>query len=121
LGQYALHDIPDHTQPRDPPRGKDQGSHRPALIFVYIISPIDIIPEFIPLAGWLDDLIVIPVGFALLRHFTPGVDVAETQNRSKRSIKRIILWTILALAGLVLFFLGSLALIIYLIVKLISG
>ncbi|MEO7221238.1 MAG: YkvA family protein [Devosia sp.] len=31
------------------------------LIPAYLISPIDILPDFIPVLGWLDDLVVIPL------------------------------------------------------------
>jgi uncharacterized membrane protein YkvA (DUF1232 family) len=31
------------------------------LVPAYLISPIDILPDFIPLLGWLDDLVVIPL------------------------------------------------------------
>ena len=31
------------------------------LVPLYLVSPIDFIPDFIPLAGWLDDLVVIPL------------------------------------------------------------
>lgn len=31
------------------------------LVPAYLLSPIDIIPDFVPLAGWLDDLVVIPL------------------------------------------------------------
>lgn len=31
------------------------------LVPAYLISPIDLVPDFIPLAGWLDDMIVIPL------------------------------------------------------------
>jgi uncharacterized membrane protein YkvA (DUF1232 family) len=50
------------------------------LIFAYVISPLDLIPDFIPLAGWLDDLIVVPLGLAVLRKITPGINVIEKRN-----------------------------------------
>ena len=31
------------------------------LVPLYLISPLDLIPDFIPLAGWLDDVVVIPL------------------------------------------------------------
>jgi uncharacterized membrane protein YkvA (DUF1232 family) len=73
-----------------------------ALIFAYIISPIDIIPDFIPIAGWLDDLIVVPLGLALVRIITPGIDVVKTRNRAQASVGRILLWTMLSLVVAIL-------------------
>jgi uncharacterized membrane protein YkvA (DUF1232 family) len=31
------------------------------LVPLYLLSPIDLIPDFIPLAGWLDDLVIVPM------------------------------------------------------------
>jgi uncharacterized membrane protein YkvA (DUF1232 family) len=91
-----------------------------AVIFAYVISPFDIIPDFIPLAGWLDDLIIVPLGFALLRKITPGIDIVEKRNRAQRTVKKILYLAILSLAVAVLLSLAWLALIIYFIVRLIT-
>lgn len=91
------------------------------IIFAYIISPIDIIPDFIPFAGWLDDLIVVPLGFTLARKITPGFDILEKQERARKSIKRILFWTVAALIAAVLLMLLWLGLFIFIIVKLITG
>jgi uncharacterized membrane protein YkvA (DUF1232 family) len=55
-----------------------------ALIIGYALSPIDLIPDFIPVVGYLDDLIVIPVGIALLIKIIPG-DILEECRAKARS------------------------------------
>jgi len=91
------------------------------LIFAYVISPIDIIPDFIPFAGWLDDLIVVPLGLALARKITPGFDIVEKRNRAQATVRWILLWTILSLLVVTLLGLLWLGLLIYIIVRLITG
>ena len=36
------------------------------LAILYIISPIDFIPDFIPIVGWIDDIVAAVVGFGAL-------------------------------------------------------
>jgi uncharacterized membrane protein YkvA (DUF1232 family) len=92
-----------------------------ALIFAYIISPIDIIPDFIPFAGWLDDLIIVPLGLALVRKITPGFDVMEKRNRAQASVRRILFWTLFSLVVAILLGLLWLGLLIYIAVRLITS
>ena len=92
-----------------------------ALIFAYTISPIDIIPDFIPIAGWLDDLVVVTLGLALMREITPGVDVVEKRERAQASVRRMLLWTMLSLMVVILLGLLWLGLLVYIIVRLITG
>jgi uncharacterized membrane protein YkvA (DUF1232 family) len=40
-------------------------------VVAYAVSPIDLIPDFIPVLGLLDDLILIPLGVALVVRLTP--------------------------------------------------
>ena len=91
------------------------------LIFAYIISPIDIVPDFIPMSGLLDDLVVVPLGLAIMRKIIPDINVLERKERAQASVRRILLWAIGSLmiaAFLVVLWLG---LLIYIVVRLITG
>jgi uncharacterized membrane protein YkvA (DUF1232 family) len=91
------------------------------LIFAYVISPIDIIPDFIPLSGWLDDLVVAPLGLALMRKIIPDISIMETRDRAQASVGRIVLWTTLSLMVAIILGLLWLGLLIYIIVRLSTG
>lgn len=45
-------------------------------VAAYALSPIDLIPDFIPVLGYLDDLLILPLGIALVLRLLPK-DVAE--------------------------------------------
>jgi len=42
-----------------------------ALTLIYALSPVDLIPDFIPLLGYLDDLVILPALITLTIHFIP--------------------------------------------------
>src|SRR4030081_3028074 len=42
-----------------------------AVVVAYALSPIDLIPDFIPVVGYLDDLILVPLGLALAVRLIP--------------------------------------------------
>ncbi len=42
-----------------------------ALLLAYALSPIDLIPDFIPILGQLDDLLILPLGLALCLRLLP--------------------------------------------------
>jgi len=48
-----------------------------AAIVAYAFSPIDLIPDFIPVLGYLDDLVLIPLGLALAIRLIPSPVLAE--------------------------------------------
>lgn len=53
------------------------------LVVAYAFSPIDLIPDFIPVLGMLDDLLLVPLGIALALRLTPPIVLAECRQRAK--------------------------------------
>ena len=51
-----------------------------ALVAAYALSPIDLIPDFIPVLGYLDDLILVPAGVALAVRMIPPQVLAESRE-----------------------------------------
>lgn len=47
------------------------------LVAGYALSPIDLIPDFIPVLGYLDDLIIVPLGIRLVVRLIPAEIMAE--------------------------------------------
>ncbi|WP_028548485.1 YkvA family protein [Paenibacillus sp. UNC451MF] len=54
-----------------------------ALVVAYAFSPIDLIPDFIPVLGYLDDLIIVPLGIALALKLIPQPIIAECRERAE--------------------------------------
>lgn len=52
----------------------------------YIVSPIQLIPTFIPVIGQLDDLAVVIVGIKLLRILTPKAALTECEAKLRANI-----------------------------------
>jgi uncharacterized membrane protein YkvA (DUF1232 family) len=48
-----------------------------ACIAAYALSPIDLIPDFVPVVGYLDDLFIVPLGIMLAVHLIPPALMAE--------------------------------------------
>ncbi len=58
-----------------------------AGIVAYAFSPIDLIPDFVPVFGYLDDLILIPMGIALAIKLIPPAVLAECRARAQETVQ----------------------------------
>ena len=57
-------------------------------VAAYALSPIDLVPDFIPVIGYLDDLILVPLGIALVVRLIPSQLMSEfRQEASLRSAR----------------------------------
>jgi uncharacterized membrane protein YkvA (DUF1232 family) len=76
------------------------------LVAAYVLSPIDLIPDFIPVFGMLDELIVVPIGLwfasllvpdALMRQFREAADAAVEVPVSRGGALLVIgIWVMIA-------------------------
>jgi uncharacterized membrane protein YkvA (DUF1232 family) len=57
-----------------------------AFVVAHTLSPIDLIPDFIPILGYLDDLIVTPLGLALAFKLIPAEVMAEARMKAANDI-----------------------------------
>jgi uncharacterized membrane protein YkvA (DUF1232 family) len=53
------------------------------LVVAYTFSPIDLIPDFIPILGYLDDLILVPLGITLALKMIPQEVIADCRARAE--------------------------------------
>lgn len=64
------------------PRTPWQAKAVAALVAAYALSPIDLIPDFIPVLGYLDDLVIVPLGILLAVRLVPPALMAEFRQRA---------------------------------------
>jgi len=83
-----------------------------AAVAAYALSPIDLIPDFIPVLGYLDDLILVPLGIALAVRLIPPALLAEFRAEATR--REALPTSRAAAAAIVALWLGAAALLLWL-------
>lgn len=78
-------------------------------VAAYALSPIDLIPDFIPVIGYLDDLLLLPLALALILRLTPPDILTTASERAAAMSERpisypaaaciVVLWGLLGLAA----------------------
>lgn len=63
-----------------------------AVVIAYAVSPIDLIPDFVPLLGYLDDLVLLPLGLLLVRRMIPPEVLADARARAEATTTRLRSW-----------------------------
>jgi uncharacterized membrane protein YkvA (DUF1232 family) len=54
-----------------------------ACVVAYAFSPIDLIPDFIPVLGYLDDLVLVPLGIVLALKMIPQPVMVECRQKAQ--------------------------------------
>jgi uncharacterized membrane protein YkvA (DUF1232 family) len=85
-----------------------------ACVVGYAFSPIDLVPDPIPVLGYLDDLVLVPLGVALALKMIPQTVLAECREKAQAAMSQgkptnwtaagviIVIWLILAVLAIVL-------------------
>jgi uncharacterized membrane protein YkvA (DUF1232 family) len=98
---------------------KDPGTPWYARVFAacvvgYAFSPIDLVPDPIPILGYLDDLVLVPVGVALALKMIPRAVLAECREKAQAAMSQgkptnwtaagviVTIWLLLAVLAIIL-------------------
>lgn len=84
------------------------------FVTAYAFSPIDLIPDFVPILGYLDDLVIVPIGLWLAIRLIPPDILEEHRAAAERAAKApvsmvgaalmISVWLMLAVGAVLLAF-----------------
>ena len=79
------------------------------VVVAYALAPIDLIPDFIPVLGYLDDVILVPAGLWLAIRLVPRVVMEECRKRAEAASARpqsklagaviVLIWLVVAALG----------------------
>lgn len=84
-----------------------------AIIVLYALSPIDLIPDIIPVFGYLDDLILVPLGIILVIRMIPPAVLEDCRLQAQTSLSKstpkswigavvvVAVWLLLGVFGVV--------------------
>jgi uncharacterized membrane protein YkvA (DUF1232 family) len=80
-------------------------------VVAYALSPIDLIPDFVPVVGYLDDLVLVPLGLLLLLRLIPAPVMAEHRAAAAELARRPVSYT--GAAVIIVIWLAALTLAVY--------
>ncbi len=83
-----------------------------AAVVAYAFSPVDLIPDFIPFLGYVDDLVILPLGISMAIRLVPPDVMVECRAQAQRTMDRVrpVIWT--AAIVIIVFWLVVIALIV---------
>jgi len=90
-------------------------------VVAYAFSPIDLIPDFIPGAGYLDDLVLVPLGIMIARRLIPTHVLEESRRRADAAVVQVRPWRRAIIVVVIVIWLLLTGLGIWLLVRAIRG
>lgn len=62
------------------------------LLALYVISPIDLVPDWIPLVGWLDDVGIVAVALTVILRMVPDRVLHDAHSTANQRLSRFAFW-----------------------------
>jgi len=59
-----------------------------AVVVAYAFSPIDLVPDFVPVLGYLDDLLIVPIGIWLVLRLIPAEVLGDARTRADEHLRQ---------------------------------
>ncbi|MFJ8071859.1 YkvA family protein [Peribacillus sp. NPDC096447] len=84
-----------------------------ACVVAYAFSPIDLIPDFIPILGYIDDVIIVPLGIMLGLKMIPASVLTDCEEKAEELMKKgkpknwivgsiiILIWGLILIWGII--------------------
>ena len=84
-----------------------------ACVVAYAFSPIDLIPDFIPILGYIDDVIIVPLGIILALRMIPEIVITNCEGKAEELMKKgkpknwivgsiiILVWGVILIWGII--------------------
>jgi uncharacterized membrane protein YkvA (DUF1232 family) len=63
-----------------------------ALLMMYVVSPIDLIPDALPILGWIDDVTLLAFGIPAILKLIPAPALTDARSSSERLLSRWGFW-----------------------------
>jgi uncharacterized membrane protein YkvA (DUF1232 family) len=87
------------------------------VVVAYALSPIDLIPDFVPILGYLDDLILVPLGIVLARRMVPPLVLDDCRARARAELDAGRPASRAAMLAIIVIWLASIALVAWLVAR----
>lgn len=72
------------------------------LAFIYLLSPIDFVPDFVPFAGWIDDLIIVPSIILLVKNQLPPLVLLKARKKAQKYRSLFVIFALVFILCLIL-------------------
>jgi uncharacterized membrane protein YkvA (DUF1232 family) len=84
-----------------------------AILVFYLLDPLDIIPDIVPILGWLDDIVIVPLAMVVTRKVVPEINIDDLRKKARSDCRRILFWALMLIAAMILISLSAIGLLVY--------